>query len=193
VLSGGDKDWPRLVAGPGCSAIASRGKRLGINRHGADRPGGGRGAPRRSACRSTISQTVAGSRPKIEEELHADLLGEASTRCSPAMDHHLDQLPRTTPATFHLLSARPALKHLRPQALCGQHRARRGDRRERAHSHDRGRRTRRRGPSTCFEHEAPRSNPKLARLAPRRQGSLLLPQHGLGHESKRPPSTWARR
>ncbi len=84
--------------------------------------------------------------PKIEEELDATYW-ESLDQMLARMDIVSVNCPHT-PATYHLLSAR-RLKLLRPERLCRQHRARRGDRRERAGAHARGRRASPAPGSTC--------------------------------------------
>ena len=66
---------------------------------------------------------------KIEEELTATYW-ESLDQMLARMDIISVNCPHT-PATYHLLSAR-RLKLIRPEAYHRQHRARRGDRRERA-------------------------------------------------------------
>src|SRR5438477_629817 len=64
-----------------------------------------------------------------------DLLGKPRSDAGPH-GHHLDQLPAHAGDLPSALGAPPQAA---PAAgLCGQHRAGRGDRRGRAHSHDRG-------------------------------------------------------
>ena len=140
------------------------------HRHGPHRPGGG--APRHapSACRSTIT-TAAASRRKIEEELEATYW-ESLDQMLARMDIVSVNCPHT-PATYHLLSAR-RLKLLRPRGLYRQHRARRGDRRERAGAHDRGGRASPAPASTCSS-TSRRSTRSCVKLA--RAGKVVLLPH----------------
>ena len=78
-----------------------------------------------------------------------------------------------TPATFHLLSAR-RLKLMQPDRLHRQHRARRGDRRERADP-DAARRASSPAPASTSSSTSQRSTRKLLELP---TTSVLLPHMG---------------
>ena len=110
---------------------------------------------------------------EIEQELEAtywDSLDQMLAR----MDIVSVNCPHT-PATYHLLSAR-RLKLLKPTRLHRQHRARRGDRRERARPHGGGRPDRRRRPRRVRERAG--DQPQAAGERPRGGAAA----HGLGHD-----------
>ena len=114
--------------------------------------------------------------PQIEDELEATYW-ESLDQMLARMDIISINCPHT-PATYHLLSAR-RLKLIRPGGLCGQYGARRGDRRERAHPHDRRGRHRRRRPRRVRARAGGQSEARQARA--RRQGRDPA-AHGLGHD-----------
>jgi len=123
VLSGGDKDWPGWVRRPGCSATASRASGSAIIGMGADRQ-----AVARAALRASGLQIHYHNRrrlpAKIEEELARGPIGRALDQMlAAAWTSSSDQLSRTTPATFHLLSAR-RLKHSASRRLTWSNTAR---------------------------------------------------------------------
>ncbi len=153
------------------------GKRLGIIGMGRIGQAVARRA-RPSACRSTIT-TAAASPAQIEEELEATYW-ESLDQMLARMDIISVNCPHT-PATYHLLSAR-RLKLMRPRGLCRQHRARRGDRRERARPAC-SRRARSPAPaSTCSSTSRP-STRSCVKLAARRQGRAAA-AYGLGHDRR---------
>ena len=103
--------------------------------------------------------------PRIEEELDATYW-ESLDQMLARMDIISINCPHT-PATYHLLSAR-RLEADPVRGLCRQHRARRGDRRERAGAADRDRRDRRRRPRRVRaraggDHRSWSSSPRPAR------------------------------
>ena len=108
--------------------------------------------------------------PEIESELEATYW-ESLDQMLARMDIVSVNCPHT-PATFHLLSAR-RLKLMKPTAYHRQHRARRGDRRERAGPHARTRASSPAPGLDVFEHE-PQVNPKLLEL----DSVVLLPHMG---------------
>ena len=129
---------------PGCSASASAGKRLGIVGMGRI---GQAVARRAKAFGLQIHYHNRKPVPEaIEEELEATYW-ESLDQMLARMDIVSVNCPHT-PATYHLLSAR-RLKLMKPDGLYRQHRARRGDRRERAGAHAGSRRASPAPASTC--------------------------------------------
>ena len=96
---------------PGCSAAASGASASALSAWAASAPPSP-GAPRLSACRSTITTAIACCR-RVEDELEATYW-ESLDQMLARMDIISVNCP-STPATFHLLSAR-RLALLQPSA-----------------------------------------------------------------------------
>ena len=169
---------------PGCSATAS-GASGSASSAWAGSARRWRAAPAPSACRSTIT-TAAASRAKIEEELRGDLLGEPRPDAGPH-GHHLGQLPAHAGDLPSAVGA--AAQAAAAGGLYRQHRARRGDRRERAGAPDRGGRDRRRRPRRVRARAGGQPEAASSSRAPARSCCCRT----WARPRSKAASTWARR